>query len=170
MDDPRNHLVWDYVKFLERVQPDGFVFENVTGLLNMQGGKVFAAIKEAFSSVMPSMSAAVLSTDEHGIPQRRKRIILVGRRIKGASAWIPPQPVTSTEHSGLNLFFRIEPAVSVHEALSDLPSLEPGEDGSAKPYRYEAQTIYQALMRGRISPEEYFARLEQGLRTFGSAG
>src|SRR5690606_27082204 len=35
MEDPRNLLVWDYVKILERIQPDGFVFENVMGLLSM---------------------------------------------------------------------------------------------------------------------------------------
>ena len=41
---------------LDKALPDGFVFENVTGLLNMEGGRVFAAVQEAFSSVMPSSS------------------------------------------------------------------------------------------------------------------
>lgn len=45
MQDRRNHLVWDYVKFLEHAKPDGFVFENVTGLLNMDRGAVFASVR-----------------------------------------------------------------------------------------------------------------------------
>lgn len=167
MEDVRNHLFNDYVRFLEEVQPDGFVFENVTGLLNMQGGRVFAAVKEAFSSVMPSIYATVVSADEHGIPQRRKRVILVGYRTKEAEPWVPPQPITSLTPRVPTLFADVQAAVSVEEAIGDLPSLEPAEDGSAKPYRSKAQTIYQALMRGLISPAKYFESLESGTRIWG---
>ena len=166
MEDSRNHLFGDYVRFLEEVQPDGFVFENVTGLLNMQGGKVFAEVKEAFSSVMPSIYAMVISADEHGIPQRRKRVILVGFREKRVEPWLPPQPITSSSQSGPTLFSNVQMAVSVQEAIGDLPSLEPAEDGSSKPYRSAPASSYQALMRGLISPAEYFARLDSGHRAW----
>ncbi|QXI34382.1 Alw26I/Eco31I/Esp3I family type II restriction adenine-specific DNA-methyltransferase [Pseudomonas promysalinigenes] len=164
MEDSRNHLFSDYVRFLEEVQPDGFVFENVTGLLNMQGGKVFAAVKEAFSSVMPSIYATVISADEHGIPQRRKRVILVGFREERIEPWQPPEPITSSTSSGPTLFSNVQVAVSVEEAISDLPTLKPAEDGSSKPYQSAPASTYQALMRGLISPAEYFARLEAGDR------
>lgn len=166
MEDSRNHLFGDYVRFLEEVQPDGFVFENVTGLLNMQGGKVFSAVKEAFSSVMPSIYAMVISADEHGIPQRRKRVILVGYRERRGEPWLPPKPITSLIQSGPTLFSNLQMAVSVQEAIGDLPSLEPAEDGSSKPYRSAPTSSYQALMRGLISPAEYFARLECGDRAW----
>lgn len=92
MDDPRNHLAWDYVRFLKKVRPDGFVFENVMGLLNMEGGKVFAAMRDAFSVVMPMVTAATLSAEMYAIPQRRKRVILVGSKLAG-SPWAPPAPL-----------------------------------------------------------------------------
>ncbi|MFM4844505.1 DNA (cytosine-5-)-methyltransferase [Aeromonas caviae] len=158
MDDPRNHLFWDYVRFLEKVQPDGFVFENVMGLLNMQGGKIFSAVQEAFSSVIPSISASVISTDEYAIPQRRKRVIIVGRRNKEASAWVPPAPLTFLDSS------RGEAAISVEEAIDDLPELTPAEDGSTKPYRYKAKNAYQALMRGEIPPDVYLRLVGSGKR------
>jgi len=154
MDDPRNHLAWDYVRFLERAKPDGFVFENVTGLLNMEGGRVFAAVQEAFSAVMPS----IVPAESYAIPQRRKRVILVGKKSARSKLWVPPQPITalrpSTSHP-------LAHAVSVQDALDDLPALRPAGDGRRLPYRTAALTRYQALMRGQIAPEDYlgaFAR------------
>jgi len=163
MDDPRNHLFWDYVKFLEQVRPDGFVFENVTGLLNMQGGKIFSAVKDAFSTVMSSISGAVVSSDHYGIPQRRKRVILVGTKDDGKALWTPPTPVTIAVPIS-DFFSTGYPSISVEEAINDLPSLEPGEDGSNKPYTNSPTTIYQALMRGVIGPDEYLRRLQLGER------
>lgn len=163
MDDPRNHLFGDYVKFLEQVRPDGFVFENVTGLLNMQGGRVFSAVKDAFSTVMSSISGAVVSTDHYGIPQRRKRVILVGAKDAERELWTPPRPLTLNVSTS-DLFSSGFSSISVEEAISDLPSLEPGEDGSNKPYASSPTTIYQALMRGVIEPDEYLKRLQLGER------
>jgi DNA (cytosine-5)-methyltransferase 1 len=169
MEDPRNHLVWDYVRFLERVRPDGFVFENVTGLLNMQGGKVFSAVKEAFSSVMPSLQGAVLSADDHAIPQRRKRVILVGRCDRNATPWTPPQALTSTTPAAPTLFGALQQAISVDAALGDLPPLGPGENGSHKEYVSSPRTPYQALMRGRLSPDEYLGMVAAGVRSMTSS-
>lgn len=165
MEDPRNQLFGDYVRFLERVRPDGFVFENVTGLLNMQGGKVFSAVKDAFSTVMPSLQGAVLSADEHAIPQRRKRVILVGHHDIGKTPWAPPSAITSTSPEQASLFCLAQRSISVEEALDDLPALKPGEDGSQKSYRSSPKTPYQALMRGLISPDEYLRMVTAGVRS-----
>lgn len=158
MDDPRNHLVWDYVTFLDAAKPDGFVFENVTGLLNMDDGRVFAAVRAAFSSVMPFISAAVLSAEEHGVPQRRKRVILVGHRGEGGPAWHGPARITSM-HSASPLFSGLRAAISVEDALSDLPPLRAGEDGSHMGYCGMPRTSYQELMRGLISVHDYMRGL-----------
>lgn len=172
MEDPRNHLAWDYVRFLRRVQPDGFVFENVTGLLNMDGGHVFSAMKEAFSTVMPTLMSAVLSTDDFAIPQRRKRVILVGMRNQGwpqgGHNWHWPAPLTALR-SSRTLFADLAPAISVRDALDDLPSLKQGEDGSRLPYRTAPTTSYQALMRGLLTAPEYLKRLVGATSKIGSA-
>lgn len=160
MEDPRNHLAWDYVRFLDKAQPDGFVFENVTGLLNMEGGRVFAAVQEAFSSVMPSITPAVLSADQYAIPQRRKRIILVGTRTDRRLDWHPPAPVTSLR-SAPALFTDLPRAVSVQDALDDLPVLSPSQDGRCLPYRSAPRTPYQAFMRGCMSATEYLRSVGQ---------
>lgn len=158
MEDPRNHLAWDYVRFLDKARPDGFVFENVTGLLSIEGGRVFAAMQEAFSSVMPSITPAVLSADQYAIPQRRKRVILVGARSR--LDWHPPAPITSLRPAPA-LFTGLPRAVSVQDALDDLPGLLPGQDGRSLPYRSAPKTTYQAFMRGSMSAAEYLRSVGQ---------
>lgn len=160
MEDPRNHLAWDYVRFLDKVQPDGFVFENVTGLLNMEGGRVFAAVQAAFSSVMPCITPVVFSAEQYAIPQRRKRVILVGTRAGRWLDWHPPAPVTSLRPVPA-LFADLPRAVSVQDALDDLPVLLPSQDGRSLPYRTAPTTPYQAFMRGRMSAAEYLRSVGQ---------
>lgn len=158
MEDPRNQLAWDYVRFLSQVQPDGFVFENVTGLLNMEGGRVFSAVKEAFSTVMPTVLSAVLTADAFGIPQRRKRVILIGMRGQRRQHYEWPEPITALR-STRTLLVDLAPAISVQDAIDDLPQLKQGEDGSHLAYRSEPQTPYQSLMRGAQAAPEYLKAL-----------
>lgn len=164
MEDERNLLYWHYVRFLERVRPDGFVFENVTGLLNMDAGRVFEQVRDGFRSVMPSVHGWVLSAEEYAVPQRRKRVILVGRS-QEPTTMAPPRPVTSCNQEE-DLFDKLPPAISVDEALSDLPALTPGQDGSCLDYISEPRTVYQSLMRGCLTPQEYLDRICSGQRAF----
>lgn len=153
VDDKRNTLVWDYLKVLEEIKPDGFLFENVTGLLNMEGGTVFESIKNAFCSVAPNVSKWVLNADEYGIPQRRKRVFLLGK--KDSSEYIEkPKLITSCDTQP-KLFGRLPKTPSVQEALEDLPPLLQGEDGTRLTYKTEPMNHYQRLMRGTCTPHEY---------------
>lgn len=165
MADHRNQLVWTYVRFLERVKPDGFVFENVTGLLNMEKGRVYESVRKAFSKVMPIINGSVLSADQYGIPQRRKRVILVGKKNQNESAWVPPVPITQTDATSM-LFPPLQPAITVEEAISDLPELTDGENGNGKTYRFNPDNVYQALMRGFLKPHEYFLYFKRWDRCF----
>jgi DNA (cytosine-5)-methyltransferase 1 len=159
MDDPRNHLAWDYVQLLEATRPDGFVFENVMGLLNMEGGRVFASMCEAFSNVMSTVVAAALSADCYAIPQRRKRVILVGSSQR-YQPWVPPIPVTAP--GGVTAPISDLPrAISVQEALEDLPPLSAGQNGTLLSYIGTPKSSYQALMRGFISAQEYLDTLSE---------
>ena len=153
MEDERNHLFWDYTKVLEDIRPDGFIFENVTGLINMQKGRVFETVKKAFRAVMPRVDGWLLSADEYAVPQRRKRVLLVGTHDETKIIGQPPKYTSSAAVPGL--FDKAESAISVEEALGDLPALEAGQDGSNLPYGSRAKTSYQALMRGQLSPKEF---------------
>ncbi|HCD8595217.1 TPA: DNA cytosine methyltransferase, partial [Escherichia coli] len=119
-------------------------FENVAGLLNMEKGKVFERVKEEFSSTMKTMNGWILNSEHYAIPQRRKRVILVGSNDPLFSIE-PPQKLTEDKESW----------VSVKDALSDLPPLQHGEDGSGKYYIHHPENDYQLFMRGNITPSEY---------------
>ena len=166
MKDERNHLFWDYCKILEELRPDGFVFENVTGLLNMQKGMVFEMVNEAFKAIMPRVEQWLISTDEFAIPQRRKRVFLVGTADPGQEI-LQPQKLTICTANG-ELFSANEHAISVNEALADLPALRPSQDGSNLPYASPPQTSYQAFMRGRISPAAFLESVQKRERTWRS--
>ncbi len=153
MKDERNLLFYNYVDYLKRVEPDGFVFENVSGLLSMEKGRVYEKVKEEFKSVMPNLQGFVLNSENFAVPQRRKRVFLIGQKATGEQVPLPPQ-LTSLG-SKKDLFNSYKDCVSVSEALSDLPELSPGQDGSSLSYRYSPKTAYQKLMRGKITPQEY---------------
>lgn len=150
--DERNLLFWEYKKFLDAVQPDGFVFENVTGLLNMDGGRVFEKVRNAFSGVMPNLKAGVLAAERFGVPQRRKRVIIVGARDLDFEISLP-EPWSEVPKSGAPQLLPLPPGA--RDVLADLPALEPGEDGSHLGYVSEAQNAFQRFLRGEISPEDY---------------
>ncbi|MEN3971583.1 DNA (cytosine-5-)-methyltransferase [Sphingomicrobium sp. XHP0235] len=150
--DARNHLFKDYCRLVEEIDPDAFLFENVTGLLNMEKGAVFQEVIAALGKVAKEIRWWQVSADEFGVPQRRKRVIIVGfRRLPPFSLGAPPLS------GGL---IGVRP-ISVLEALNDLPKLAAGEDGSLLDYVGPPMTDYQELMRGQIRPAEFLARIHR---------
>jgi len=144
IDDQRNRLFEHYVRLLATLRPAGFVFENVTGLLSMAEGRAFAEIRAALEAPGYSTTVWKLRSEEYGIPQRRTRIVVMGTR-RGDPVAAPPTPVTRfLQGSSLPVVF------SVREALSDLPSIEPGFDGSDLEFSSDPANCYQQFMRGRI--------------------
>jgi len=79
-DDPRNILLKEYIRCLNELKPKWFLMENVEGLLtSKKGAYVFEAAK-AFMELGYSIRIEKIYSHEYGIPQRRKRVIIVGNR------------------------------------------------------------------------------------------
>ena len=119
--DKRKTLYLFYAKFLKKYEPTYFVFENVPGLRSAkdeQGNSYFSLMRELFHQAGYQTEFDTLSANDYGVPQSRKRIILVGR--KGTSSGFYPKPDMCS------------PKVLVKEILSDLPSIKAGE-GDAGP-------------------------------------
>ena len=150
MDDNRNHLFNEYAALLHKTQPDGFLFENVPGLLSMQKGIVLNDIIESLSAVGYRVEKFLLDADEYGVPQRRKRLILAGAKSNDVSFAMPEPP--TPRNSSLNF---VGPSVS--DALSDLPTIISGQDGSDFEYRSSPVGGYQHFLRNRISAADFIA-------------
>lgn len=89
MDDPRGTLLWDYIRIIKDIQPKCFIFENVAGLLTIDDGAVFNALKEELSTdntgkPLYTISYSLMNTAAYGVPQYRQRIIIYGRKGKTA--------------------------------------------------------------------------------------
>jgi len=151
--DERNHLFNDFRRMIGTLEPDGFIFENVSGLLNMEKGAVFQAVKDELALRGNRLNAWLLKAEEHGVPQRRTRLVLASV----PSNWpVFDPPVAITEFTKQpDLLQPLRNAISTADAISDLPPLSPGEDASAKAYLSEPTTPYQLLMRQHLTPTEF---------------
>ena len=83
-DDYRNYLFESYVKIVRHFRPKFFVFENVVGLLSAAPDgtliteKIYKAFREAGYIVTPNFKDALFDVADFGIPQHRKRVIILG--------------------------------------------------------------------------------------------
>ena len=78
IDDPRGKLFQDYFRILQELRPRLFVFENVKGLLSIQGGNLIRQISELFESIGYTVQLKLLNAADYGAPQIRERVILIG--------------------------------------------------------------------------------------------
>ncbi|MCL2364656.1 MAG: DNA cytosine methyltransferase [Defluviitaleaceae bacterium] len=140
-DDLRGKLVWKYLEIIETLKPKAFLFENVIGLLsakNCDGDKIFSIIKKDFEDLGYTVSAEVVDASNFGIPQRRKRVIIVGSIYK--APFVFPSPT----HGELSA--NKTPFVNVFDALDDLPSAVVDTNAFVA-YTKPAATEYQRMMR-----------------------
>lgn len=79
-DDPRNKLFFEYIRFVQVLKPKVIVIENVRGLLSRDNGYAIERIKEILGSVDYNISYTVLNAADYGVPQQRRRAIIVGIR------------------------------------------------------------------------------------------
>ena len=86
-NDYRNYLFESYLKVVNKYKPKAFVFENVPGILSAQPGDrpIIEIIKESFQKtgylVLDDLKNAIIDFTEYGVPQNRKRIIILGLSI-----------------------------------------------------------------------------------------
>jgi DNA (cytosine-5)-methyltransferase 1 len=154
MEDERNHLFRNYREFLDATKPDGFVFENVSGLLNMEGGRVFQLVRDTLRGAVNQFELWSLHSEQYAVPQRRHRLFLVGWN--GSSR--PVAPAARCRDPRADGPSPLASWVTTAEAIDDLPALSPGEDGTNLDYRHAPEGPYQMLMRGLIDASGYLAQ------------
>ncbi|WP_394205591.1 DNA cytosine methyltransferase [Lactococcus chungangensis] len=73
-------LFFDVLRIIKYHQPKMFLLENVQGLLTIQNGETFRIIKEALKEAGYHVFSDVLDAQNYGLPQVRKRVVIVGFR------------------------------------------------------------------------------------------
>lgn len=130
-NDPRNYLYKQYIKFLERYNPKLFIFENVTGILSAQKGKIFKDIKNEMKKVGYNLDYEILNAADFGVLQNRKRVILIGWR-EDIDFSYPGFEKKSTNWTINDLFY-------------DLPKIQSGESMKVGKYSNKGKEVLREL-------------------------
>lgn len=153
--DPRNFLFEHYVKILNEFLPKFFVFENVVGILSANVNneliinKVFAELGKNYNLADPSKLE--FNTAEYGVPQIRRRIIIMGVR---KDIPISPETLyksikkTHTLEGNTSSSTRLKKFVSVRDAIGDLPSIPQGHKTKVLPFRYTTTNDFISWVKG----------------------
>ncbi|KVV26853.1 hypothetical protein WK80_15945 [Burkholderia multivorans] len=173
LSDPRNKLFRHYERFLEEFEPKTFVFENVPGLLSLGDGKVFRQIVKVFSQLGYKVTAKILFAAHYGVPQERWRLILLGSKFSEIDHPAPTHYAKGRANfrGGNTMTFQLtdldkevlKPAVTVAEAIGDLPRLEMGEGSEDVGYTAPAHSDYAKAMRNveGVTFNHYAAKLSK---------
>lgn len=79
--DPRNELVFEFIRFVDVIKPKMFIMENVKGLLSSQNGELRDIIKNEFERIgYHNIQCKVLCAADYGVPQLRHRVFFMGIR------------------------------------------------------------------------------------------
>jgi DNA (cytosine-5)-methyltransferase 1 len=76
----RSGLFWEIARLIEETKTEWFILENVPGLLTSNKGKDFGVVIGTMADIGYSLAWRVLDAQHFGVPQRRRRVFIVGRR------------------------------------------------------------------------------------------
>lgn len=145
LDDPRNQLVFHYVRLVRELRPKYCVFENVKGLTVGKHKQFLAELIDALeqNGYEVLLPYKVLNAADYGVPQDRRRLFLIGA-LKGEPMPVYPDPIGK---------------VSVLEAIGDLPDADEFEEllnTDSVPVKFETKSKYARRLRGLESDPDDF--------------
>jgi DNA (cytosine-5)-methyltransferase 1 len=158
-DDERNSLFEEFASFVNFFRPKAFVLENVVGLATHKGGETIQIMQECFAGLGYEVDWRILNAAHFGVPQKRERLIMIGVERGGRVTFPVPTHYSDSPTIGFKqrsklhrpidgLFGDTEglaPALSVLDAIDDLPPISSGE--SASFYKSEPRNGYQSDRR-----------------------
>lgn len=173
LNDPRNKLFKHYERFVEEFRPKTFLFENVPGLLSLADGKVFRQIIKIFTGLGYKVTAKILFAAHYGVPQERWRLILLGSRFDEVAHPLPTHYAVGRANfrGGSTMTYQLSdadretlrPAVTVGEAIGDLPRLKMGEGAELIEYAQNPHSEYAMAIRNAegLTFNHYAAKLSK---------
>ncbi len=118
LEDDRNSLFNEFVRFVSVVNPKMFIMENVATMATHSKGKTIKLITSAFENAGMGYKVQweILNSADYGVAQERRRIVIVGIRTDIDSTFTFPE--------------KTEKKCTVKDAIGDLPPLSSGEESS----------------------------------------
>ncbi len=185
--DGRGNLALEYLRLADRARPRWLVWENVPGVLSSGGGRDFGAILGGLAELGYGFAYRVLDAQHFGVPQRRRRVFVVGylgdwrraaavlferhglsehsapRREKGQNA--PTIPSRSTGGGGLGTDFDCDGGLIAHTLRGE--GFDASEDGTGRgtplvPVAFDPTQITSATNRSNTRPGDTCYTLAKG--------
>lgn len=132
-------LLPEYVRLVQELQPRVFLLENVEGLLAWNEGEYLRVSLAPLLDEYTISAPKIIDAADYGVPQRRKRLILIGTRVTNKSPELPP--ATNGEDS---LF--LHPYTTVLQALNGI--IEGMENHEIRQHKPETIARYERLNYG----------------------
>jgi DNA (cytosine-5)-methyltransferase 1 len=146
--DKRNELYEEMLRIIKDKQPKWFIAENVSGILSLGGGEVFRMIIEDFESAGYRVTYRLENMADFGVPQKRKRVLILGTRndLPSQMDLFHPNPTHSK-----NSFEGLKPWVSLGEALREFSKFNVGHDVGSK-YKFVERNFTGHRISDRDQP------------------
>jgi len=138
--DKRNSLFYEYIRAVFEIEPNYVIFENVSGFKTMYKGRAYKTLISELLELGYKTVSAILDASDFGLPQIRKRMIVIGWK-KSLKRVDLPTPTHCSEENILSLPKKL----TLMDAISDLPQLKANEEKNY--YETEPLNKYQKRMR-----------------------
>jgi DNA (cytosine-5)-methyltransferase 1 len=169
--DDRNLLFLEFVRAVKIFQPKCFLIENVVGMtaekvaIKSSEKNVVDSMTEFFHDIGYQISFKSFKAEEHGVPQIRRRVIVIGTRLENKfddlkylrignlkKEFLSKEDLSRVKDIQHTLFFDeintgIKYPTTVWEAISDLPQIESGEGEAKMKYLSKPKNEYQKFLR-----------------------
>lgn len=154
-NDPRNRLIYEFLRVVKNLKPIAFVMENVPGLARGIGRPMFEDILEELNNIGYHTVYKVVDAADYGVPQRRKRLVLIGTRENRESLTFPEgtNQNPDTDEGGLFLWN------TVRDAIHDLPKIKAGEKSDADTMHSASNLAEINLARMTATPHDGGSRI-----------
>lgn len=127
LDDPRNSLVFEYLRLISEIRPKYFIFENVPGIASGEHKRFLDELIEEFELIGYKIEKPVriLDASLYGAPQKRKRLIIIGSREDVAQAHYPKSKYHEVVKEISDMFPEdFLPLNTVEDAIGDLAGID----------------------------------------------
>jgi DNA (cytosine-5)-methyltransferase 1 len=169
--DSRNLLFLEFVRAVKVFEPKCFLIENVVGMtaekvaIKSSEKNVVDSMTEFFHEIGYQISFKSFKAEEHGVPQIRRRVIVIGTRLENKfydlkylrignlkKDFYSKEDLVRVKNIQHTLFFDeidngLKYPTTVWEAISDLPQIEAGEGEDKMKYSYNSKNEYQKFLR-----------------------
>jgi len=150
--DNRNFLFKKYFEYIDYFKPNFFVMENVPNFMTKYNGLIFQQTKERVEKLgykILNEKNLKFNAADYGVPQTRKRMIMIGTRLKIKNYQVPEIKFFPAD----NLFSKGKSNyVTVKDAIDDLPKITDNWRIDECEYsKFKKLTKYQLLMRKKTN-------------------